>query len=501
MAIQIQIRRDTATNWSSNNPTLANGELGFVTDTTQLKIGNGSTAWNSLPYFLNSASATTAEIAAAVANLIDLSPETLNTLNELAAAIGDDANFATTINSNILSASAYALSQANAYADGLTTTDIAEGTNLYFTNQRSIDAASATYILQTSEQGIINSASAAAASYADGLAPNYDSVGSASAAVNTHNLLVTGVHGVSGSVVGTSDTQTLTNKTIDGSSNTISNIANSSLVNDSVWINDFRVYLGSSASYSTDQIQEGTSNLYFTSQRAIDSGSATYILQTSQQGIINTASAAAASYADGAITNLIDSAPGALNTLNELAAALGDDENFASTIVNVISSASANSISSANSYTDTEVAEAIVTASAAAVAYADGLTTTDIVEGTNLYFTDQRAIDAASATYILQTSEQGIINSASAAAVTSANSYTDTEVAEAIVTASAAAVAYADGLTTTDIAEGTNLYYTNTRGLETASTAFVHANHIGLSATYTGGEIRFTVTAIDGGGV
>ncbi len=81
MAIQIQIRRDTASNWSSNNPTLAIGELGFVTDTSQLKIGSGSVAWNSLPYFLNSASATTVEIAAAVANLIDLSPSTLNTLN------------------------------------------------------------------------------------------------------------------------------------------------------------------------------------------------------------------------------------------------------------------------------------------------------------------------------------------------------------------------------------------------------------------------------------
>jgi hypothetical protein len=38
-----------------------------------------------------------------------------------------------------------------------------------------------------------------------------------------------------------------------------------------------------------------------------------------------------------AIANLIDSAPGALNTLNELAAALGDDANFATTTANTIS--------------------------------------------------------------------------------------------------------------------------------------------------------------------
>jgi len=48
MAIQIQIRRDTAANWTSANPILAQGELGLETDTNKLKIGNGSTVWTSL---------------------------------------------------------------------------------------------------------------------------------------------------------------------------------------------------------------------------------------------------------------------------------------------------------------------------------------------------------------------------------------------------------------------------------------------------------------------
>jgi hypothetical protein len=47
---QIQIRRGTAAQWTSANPTLAAGELGFETDTNKIKCGNGSTAWNSLPY-------------------------------------------------------------------------------------------------------------------------------------------------------------------------------------------------------------------------------------------------------------------------------------------------------------------------------------------------------------------------------------------------------------------------------------------------------------------
>ena len=49
---QIQIRRGTAAQWTSANPTLASGEWGFETDTNKGKIGNGSTAWNSLAYVL-----------------------------------------------------------------------------------------------------------------------------------------------------------------------------------------------------------------------------------------------------------------------------------------------------------------------------------------------------------------------------------------------------------------------------------------------------------------
>lgn len=49
---QIQIRRGTASQWTSANPTLAAGEWGFETDTKKGKIGDGATAWNSLAYVL-----------------------------------------------------------------------------------------------------------------------------------------------------------------------------------------------------------------------------------------------------------------------------------------------------------------------------------------------------------------------------------------------------------------------------------------------------------------
>ena len=47
---KIQLRRDTAANWSTNNPTPSAGEPCFETDTGKLKIGDGTTAYNSLPY-------------------------------------------------------------------------------------------------------------------------------------------------------------------------------------------------------------------------------------------------------------------------------------------------------------------------------------------------------------------------------------------------------------------------------------------------------------------
>ena len=49
-AAVIQLRRSTAATWTSANPTLAQGEIGYETDTGLFKIGDGSTVWSSLSY-------------------------------------------------------------------------------------------------------------------------------------------------------------------------------------------------------------------------------------------------------------------------------------------------------------------------------------------------------------------------------------------------------------------------------------------------------------------
>ena len=61
---QLQFRRGTAAQWTSTNPTLAAGEFGYETDTGKAKVGNGSTAWNSLSYAITGASGTVTSVVA-----------------------------------------------------------------------------------------------------------------------------------------------------------------------------------------------------------------------------------------------------------------------------------------------------------------------------------------------------------------------------------------------------------------------------------------------------
>ena len=94
------------------------------------------------------------------------------------------------------------------------TDDLTEGeTNKYFTDQRALDATASAYDVA----GAAAAAQSAAESYADGLATNYDVAGAAAAVqdnLDDHTTANSGVHGVTGNVVGDTDAQTLTNKTL-----------------------------------------------------------------------------------------------------------------------------------------------------------------------------------------------------------------------------------------------------------------------------------------------
>ena len=92
MATRMQQRRGTAAQWTAANPVLAAGEIGFETDTSKFKMGNGSSTWSALQYFAN---------ASELAALVNGAPGLLDTLDELAQAIGDDPQFYLTIGQTV----------------------------------------------------------------------------------------------------------------------------------------------------------------------------------------------------------------------------------------------------------------------------------------------------------------------------------------------------------------------------------------------------------------
>jgi hypothetical protein len=147
MAI-LRIRRGTTTQWAASTRELKLGELGIDTTLNKIKAGNGTAIWNNLPYInvlpqefadaiasidntlgesfvqvssigvadglatlgadgkipdseIPAAIARDTEVASAIStaisNLVNSSPEALNTLKELSDALGADANFATTV--------------------------------------------------------------------------------------------------------------------------------------------------------------------------------------------------------------------------------------------------------------------------------------------------------------------------------------------------------------------------------------------------------------------
>ena len=54
MSTTMQQKRGTAANWTSSNPILLAGEIGFESDTNKIKIGDGVNTWNNLSYITSS---------------------------------------------------------------------------------------------------------------------------------------------------------------------------------------------------------------------------------------------------------------------------------------------------------------------------------------------------------------------------------------------------------------------------------------------------------------
>ena len=166
--VRIQVRRGTASQWTSANPTLAAGELGVESDTNLFKFGNGSTAWTSLAYANNS------DVA-----IGEISQDAINTALTMGAGLtktyNDGANTITiTVDSSVVALKSYVDSAVSAHESDT-----------------------------TSVHGIADTAALATKTYAD-------------TAVSTHNDDTTNVHGIADTsiLVTTTGSQTLTTKSL-----------------------------------------------------------------------------------------------------------------------------------------------------------------------------------------------------------------------------------------------------------------------------------------------
>jgi hypothetical protein len=343
MATRMQQRRGTAAQWTAANPTLAAGEIGFETDTNKFKMGNGSSNWAALTYFSNNA---------ALTDLLDGAPDALNTLNELAAAIGDDPAFFTTVGTNLAThesdtsgvhgiTDTLALAttaDTQSYTDTAITTHNSDSTDVHgiadtaalatqsyvadqigaITIDYSVLAGSgidwnsdteafdiANTVATTADitdhnaettnvHGIADTSVLATISDVDDA--QSDAETSASGYVTTHNDETTNVHGIADTsvLVTTTGTQTLTNKTITSP----------------LGLAKADVGLG-----SVDNTADA--------DKPVSTATVTAIATAKSEAIAD---------ATAQVTAVLDGAPGALDTLNELAAALGDDADFAGTV-------------------------------------------------------------------------------------------------------------------------------------------------------------------------
>jgi hypothetical protein len=367
--------------------------------------------------------------------------------------------------------------------DALDTDDIQEGaSNQYFTNQRALDATSAAY-----------DPAGAAGDVASDL---------------TDHENATVAHGATGAVVGTTNTQSLSNKTISYVDNTITvQVANvSDLTASAAELNTLDGITASTAELNLlDGVTATTAELNYVD--GVTSGIQTQLndkaplaspaltgtpsAPTATPGT-NSTQIATTAYADAAVAALVDGAPELLNTLNELAAAINDDETFATTVAGLVADKQNTLIAGSNiditadtiSVTGLDSADisdfntAAVTANtglwdtigAAAQAlsdaedYADNLDTDDVAEGaTNQYFTNQRALDATASAYDATGTAQGIV----------------------------------DGLDTDDIEEGaTNEYFTDARAKSSAADLLTGATLSNI--TITGSGAGLTITAENG---
>ena len=197
-----------------------------------------------------------------------------------------------------------------------------------------------------------------------------------------------------------------------------------------------------------------------------------------------------------AVAAVVDAAPAALDTLNELAAALADSPDTVSNLTTLVgtkaplaSPALTGVPTAPTAAADTSTTQIATTAFAkaeadAAQAAAEATASADATSKANAAKTAAEATAAADATTKANNAKSGAEATASADATSKANA------------AQAAAIAYADALTTSDVAEGTAQYFTDARAKSSAASLLTGATLTNITITGTGAGL--TITAENG---
>lgn len=268
MAVRIQLRRDLAANWTAANTVLASGEIGFETDTGKFKIGNGSTSWTSLSYatvlpsdfsevaqdaintalvagtgldktYDDSSNTITIDIDSTVATktYADDAVSTHNSDTTSVHGIADTSELATkqfaaelltnASKTNITitgDKNGLAITAENGVADS-TTSDLAEGSNLYFTDERAQDAIGnhlGTGLSYNDSTGSISVTANTYDPYGSASTAQTNAQNYADSAISTHNSDTTSVHGITD----TADLATKTGNNEFTGSNTFNGVSN-----------------------------------------------------------------------------------------------------------------------------------------------------------------------------------------------------------------------------------------------------------------------------------
>ena len=407
----------------------------------------------------------------AFGDLVNGAPAALDTLNELANALGDDANFASTVTTSLATkASTTYVDDEIATAISTAASTAAAGDSALDLRVTSLESQQATNTAQiTANQtaaannatAIANNATAITTAKAEAIAQadtNADAKDvviynnavsytdareiAISAAYNTAiSVESTAIANAYATAIATSETN------ITVAYESYADAAEAAAVATVAGQLGDATIDGTSGNTVTDRISTAESTAISTA-----AADATSKADAAQAAAVATAAADATSKADAAqaaaeataasytdaqvaagVANLIDAAPGALDTLNELAAAMGDDANFASTVTNSIATAKSEAISTAAADA-TAKANAAETA-AVATAASDATTKANAAEAVAIA---TAAADATSKVSAEASARATAVAQAQASAEATAEAYTDAEVsAEATARASA----------------------------------------------------------------